>query len=184
MSQERDDKGMKPKVLISLAALLTVSAASAQTQVGQVTLTPVNPPVQSRPGGVKPRPVNTSPTSTSQATTTKTNAFQTQQVPAGWYNLTGQVGGISTSLPKGAQVVLSLEEVGNSSKNLLQIKFGASRLPVPYQMYFNSARLQANKSYGVRAKVYTPEGKLLYTSATTPLPEGNAGTLNLQVKPQ
>ncbi|MDO4246282.1 MAG: YbaY family lipoprotein, partial [Deinococcus sp.] len=164
MRQERDDRVMKSKVLISLVALLTVSAASAQTQVGQVTLTPVNPPVQSRPGGVKPRPVNATPTNTSQATATKTNTFQTQQVPAGWYNLTGQVGGISTSLPKGTQVVLSLEEVGNPSNHLLQVKFGASRLPVPYQMYFNSARLQTSKSYGVRAKVYSPEGKLLYTS--------------------
>lgn len=180
--QARNHKVMKSKVLISLAAALTITAASAQTQVGQVTLTPVQAPVQSRPSGVKPRPTSTAPST--KATTAKTSTFQTQQVPAGWYNLTGQVGGINASLPKGSQVVLSLEEVGNPSNHLLQVKFGASRLPVPYQMYFNSSRLQASKAYGVRAKVYGAEGQLLYTSATTLLPKGNAGTLNLQVKSQ
>lgn len=181
---------MKLQNIITVLTAALIGTSSAQTQVGQVTLTPVNPTPHTAPSGVKPRPVTpkttvqtTSPATTGATTAKTKTSFETQQVPAGWYNLTGQVTG-NVALPQGTQVVLSLVELQNPSKSLLQIKFGASRLPVPYQMYFNPAKLQAGKTYALRAKAFSDKGILLSYSDSIALPKTSPSNLNIAVKPQ
>ena len=170
--------------------------ASAQTQIGQVTLTPVQPAPRTSTGGVKPRPVQqpaSAPTSAPRATpntaasgstvTTKaTKTFTPQAVPQGSYNLTGKVTGTATRLPAGSKVVLLVQDSQAPNTPLIQIKFGTASLPVPYQMYFTQSRLKADHSYSVQAKIFNAAGKLTHLSTPAPLPAASPATLNLPVQ--
>lgn len=170
--------------------------SSAQTQVGQVTLTPVQQPApRSSTGGVKPRPAQpaaaasttpraapeTAPAqSTDSAKATKT--FKPQAVPQGAYNLTGKVTGPATRLPAGSKVVLMVQDSQAPGNPLLQIKFGTAALPVPYQMYFTQSRLKADHSYFVQAKIFNAAGKMTHLSAPVALPATAPAALNLAVQ--
>lgn len=168
--------------------------SSAQTQIGQVTLTPVQPAPRSSTGGVKPRPVqpaagtSTSPArtgTTSQApdAAKATKTFTPQAVPEGAYNLTGKLTGPATRLPAGSKVVLMVQDSQSPATPLLQIKFGTAALPVPYQMYFTQSRLKAGRNYFVQAKVFDAAGKMTHLSAPVALPATAPATLNLPVQP-
>ena len=193
---------MKSRTLLPIVTALAVSVASAQTQVGQVTLTPVQTAPRTN-GGVKPRPVQ-APTQTQQsasaprtvqntaapaakpaATTTTVTAAKTftpQDVPEGSYNLTGKVMGMATRLPAGSKIVLMVQDEQAPGTPLLQIKFGASALPVPYQMYFTQSRLKANHNYFVQAKVFDAAGQLTHLSTPVALPTMSSTSLNLTVQ--
>lgn len=192
---------MKPRTFLPVITALAVSMASAQTQVGQVTLTPVQPAPRTN-GGVKPRPVqapapqtvpaprtvqNTpAPAAKPAATTTTvtvTKTFTPQDVPEGSYNLTGKVTGVATRLPAGSKIVLLVQDDQVPTTPLLQIKFGASALPVPYQMYFTQSRLKANHNYSVQAKVFNAAGQMTHLSTPVPLPTTSPTSLNLTVQP-
>ena len=116
------------------------------------------------------------------APSTKASSYVAESVPQGWYSLTGRVTGADMRLPSASQVVLSLEDQAAPGTSLLQVKFASSRLPVSYQMYFNSAKLKPNHTYGVRAKVFDGNGQTLYMSPVTSLPKTSAGQLDLAVK--
>lgn len=182
--------------------LLTLGGAHAQTQIGDVILTPVQP-ATARPTPVRPvvrpttpapvrtpTPAQTAPRAGATATpgtgaaTTTSGGYQVRQVPAGWANITGRVVAPSgTRLPQGSKVTVTLEEAGRASAPLLRIQFGTTALPTPYQVTFTASRLQQGRSYGLRAVVTDPSGKVLYQSAgLSPLPSGVSGTANVNVQ--
>lgn len=153
-----------------LTCLFTLSgAALAQSQVGQVTLTPVQPAPRVAPAAT---PGNSA-----------LSTFRIGTPPVGWYNVTGRVTAAnSPRLPSGSQVILTLQNLKAGSSPLVQVKFPSSRLNVPYQMYFNASRLKSGESYGLRATVLNKDGETIYRSSNpVPLPSSLAGTVNLVV---
>ena len=184
---------MKARILLPVVTTLAASMASAQTQVGQVTLTPVQAAPQTN-GGVKPRPIQqpavtprtratpgmaaTKPT----APVTAAKTFTPQAVPEGSYNLTGKVLGTATRLPTGSKVILTVQDSKAPSAPLLQIRFGAAALPVPYQLYFTQSRLKADRTYFVQAKVFNAAGQLTHLSTPATLPATSPAVLNLSVQ--
>lgn len=152
--------------LLACGLLISVTA-SAQTQVGQVTLTPASAP---------PKPATASSKAPSPT-------FQVARPPAGWYNLTGRVTAPnSPSLPSGSQIIVTLQNLKAGSSPLVQVKFPSSRLNVPYQMYFNVSRLKSGESYGLKATVQDKKGKVIYRSPNpAPLPGTSTGSINLSV---
>ncbi|SEJ88576.1 Type III secretion system lipoprotein chaperone (YscW) [Deinococcus reticulitermitis] len=153
-----------------VCSLVLLGTAAAQTQVGQVTLTPLQPTTRSPQPAASP--------STSGAST-----FRISKPPVGWYNLTGRVTAAnSPRLPRGSRIILTLENLKAGSPSLVQVNFPSSRLNVPYQMYFNASRLKVGESYGLRATVQDEEGKILYRSPNpVPLPSRLTETVNVVV---
>ncbi|MFC4639087.1 YbaY family lipoprotein [Deinococcus hohokamensis] len=153
-----------------LAALITTlsSAALAQTRVGNILITPA-------------QPATTAPASSARG------AAPTSTVPAGMRELRGRValrGGADVRLPAGSQVTVTVQEYGRLPVNpVVRVQFPATRLSVPYQVYFNPTRLTPGRRYAISAVVTDRAGQVLYASdPVLALPQGMRVTLNLPVR--
>lgn len=120
--------------------------------------------------------------------TTTTTAPDLTDVPAGYRVVSGRIRAArDVRLPAGSTVTVSLEDDSPSAsrrRSLLEIGFSTPRLSAPYQMQFNPVRLNARRTYVVVARVYGPDGRLLYSGAANQsLPEGRNVVVNVLVTP-
>lgn len=151
-----------------LLAALTASGAltaQAQTQIGSVTL--------SRPGQVA-QPA---------APRAAQDSMSMSSVPAGWTEVRGRISGAggAVKLPSGSRVNVSVRDL-SAPAQVMQISFATPRLSTPYQVMLGSGRLNAGHRYALVATVTGADGKVLYTSAPTALPQGKNVQVNLMVK--
>ncbi|WP_034386259.1 YbaY family lipoprotein [Deinococcus sp. YIM 77859] len=120
--------------------------------------------------------------------TTPTAVPALTDVPAGWRVVSGRIRAPqAVRLPAGSTVTVRLEDITrlNAPRTaLLTISFPASRLSTPYQLQFNPVRLDSRRVYAVTARVYGPQGRLLYRSAAAQeLPPGRNVVMDLRVVP-
>lgn len=151
---------MNPLLVASiLLSLALPSPASAQTRIGQVTLTP------SAPASSSARP-----------------EYGWEAVPAGMYELRGRIGTgrEGQRLPAGSQIRVTVEEVG-APGSVASAAFSTGRLSTPYQLYFSADRLSPGRRYVVRCRIVGASGALLYRSADITLPRQTRSTLNITV---
>lgn len=152
---------MKRFLAVLLAALLAAPA------LAQIRITrPTTPPAPAAPA----------------------TAPDLSDVPAGYRVVSGRIrAGGEVRLPAGSTVRVSLLDVtatGAASKPLVEFSFPTPRLSTPYQMQFNPVRLKPGRVYAVTARVYGPDGRLLYRSAAPQeLPQGGNTVLDLRVAP-
>ena len=148
-----------------LAVALLLPVASAQSRIGDVTLTPIPAPA----------PARTLPQS------------ERSDVPAGWQEILGRVSAPRTvNLPAGSRVNVIVDDPTRTgaARQVLRISFSAPRLSAPYQIVFNPSRLVPGRTYGVRSTVTDRQGRVLYAStAYARLPQGTRTALNLSVSP-
>lgn len=147
---------MKSVTVLLLLALCLVSPVSAQTRIGQVTLTPSAPAPAARPD------------------------YAWEAAPAGMHELRGRVGTNQEGqrLPAGSRIRVTVEDARGAG-SLASADFSASRLSTPYQLFFGAGRLSSGRRYVVRCRVVDRAGQLLYRSAALPLPRQTRSTLNL-----
>ncbi|WP_192930837.1 YbaY family lipoprotein [Deinococcus sp. AJ005] len=143
--------------------MLLAPSALAQTQIGGVTLTPI-------------KPAATAPATSNQ------DDYNRESIPKGYREVRGRVIGPSEGLrlPAGSQIMVRLVDL-TAAKSLVDIKFSTTRLSTPYQMVYNPVRLNAAHKYAVRATIADKNGKVLYSSTDTALPDGVRVTLNVPV---
>ena len=151
---------MKFVTVLILLALTALTSTSAQTRIGQVTLTP------------------SAPTSSS----TRTSEYGFEAVPAGMRELRGRIstGREGQRLPAGSRIRVTVEEVG-ASGSMANAAFNTSRLSTPYQLYFSAGRLSSGRRYVVRCRITDASGAVLYRSADVPLPRQTRSTLDIAV---
>jgi uncharacterized lipoprotein YbaY len=146
---------------LSLITLGLLTAAPAQTQIGNVTLTPAKAPAASPAGG-----------------------YTGEDVPSGWREIRGRVTGPNGSalrLPAGSEVRVTLLDT-TAGTSLLDVSFATPRLSTPYQLVYNPVRLSATHTYVVRAEIVDARGQVLYRSADAALPGARLAALNLAVR--
>lgn len=147
---------------LAVSGLLLAPSALAQTQIGGVTLTPTRPPAAA------PAPSD--------------DDYDRESIPRGYREVRGRVTGPREGLrlPAGSQIMVRLVDL-TSATSLVDIKFSTTRLSTPYQMVYNPVRLNRTHKYAVRATIADKNGKVLYSSQDTALPEGVRVTLNVPV---
>lgn len=150
---------------LSITSLLLAPSALAQTQIGGVTLTPINPPA-----------------STPTPAATPSDDYTRESIPSGYREVKGRVTGPSEGLrlPSGSQIMVSLVDL-TVPASLVDIKFSTTRLSTPYQMVYNAVRINAAHKYAVRSTIMDASGKVLYRSADVALPDGARVVLNVPV---
>ncbi|WP_291425913.1 YbaY family lipoprotein [Deinococcus sp.] len=142
----------------TLPAILLVSllaSASAQTHIGSVTLT---------------RPATPAPAAAAHRTVPANadkggDTMNTMAVPAGAQEIRGRIraAGGTVILPAGSSVNVLVSDLTRPAQ-LLKVSFRTSRLSTPYQLVFNSGRLNRAHTYAVQANVTDASGKVLYSS--------------------
>ncbi len=202
------------KAYPTLLAALLLGTASAQTTIGNVTITRPSDVPSIQQNTQKRAPVVTppsaartaAPASSSAATTNRTprtaNNTQAQpsagqakaaaasDLPKGWRQISGRVlaSGGDVRLPAGSKVVMSIEELAPNlawRSTYLRVEFGSTSLSTPYTLQFSPQRFRSGSRYAVRAKVYNARGHLLYANQTLyPVPDQRTANLNITVHPQ
>ncbi|GGM04298.1 YbaY family lipoprotein [Deinococcus aerophilus] len=148
---------------LSLITLGLLTTAPAQTQIGNVTLTPAKAPAVSMAA-----------------------SYAGEDVPSGWSEIKGRVTGPNGSalrLPAGSEVRVTVLDT-TAARILLDVSFGTTRLSTPYQLVYNPVRLSDTHEYVVRAEIVDARGKVLYRSADAALPSARRAALNLAVRPR
>ena len=125
---------------------------------------------------------------TPPAGTMTTTAPDLTDVPAGYRVISGRIRAArDVRLPAGSTVTVSLEDASPSASTrrpVLEISFSTPSLSSPYQMQFNPVRLNARRDYVVVARVYGPNGRLLYSGASNQnLPGGRNVVVNVLMTP-
>ncbi|MDV6375855.1 YbaY family lipoprotein [Deinococcus arenicola] len=156
---------------LSITSLLLAPSALAQTQIGGVTLTPINPPASTPTPASSPSPA-----------ATPSDDYTREAIPSGYREVKGRVTGPSEGLrlPPGSQIMVSLVDL-TAPASLVDIKFSTTRLSTPYQMVYNAVRINAAHKYAVRSTIMDASGKVLYRSADVALPDGARVVLNVPV---
>lgn len=157
--------GMKwtAPLLLSLACLGT---ATAQTKIGNVTLTKPSAPAPARA-------IPATPAATTSRSTT---------VPAGWYEVKGRISAATpVTLPAGSNVSVIMEDQ-TSRGQFVRIQFKTSKLSTPYQIIFSPGRLNRNHQYTVRATVTDSSGKTIYQSGAVRVPNASRSVIDLSVR--
>ena len=169
--------GMKFPVSLTFAALFALALPSAQAQIriGDVTLTKPAQPAPVQQPSIPARP----------ASSTRSGAAMTPMtVPAGSYQVQGRISAAqgTVSLPAGSSVSVSVNDLTRPAQ-VVQIQFKTSRLSTPYQLFFNSGRINPAHRYAVQATVTDASGKVLYRSDSSALlPGGKNAVVNVTVR--
>lgn len=146
-----------------MVTLASLGTATAQTKIGNVTLTKPSTPAPTRAV-----PAATSATSTN--------------VPAGWYEVKGRISAAApVTLPAGSTVAVIMED-HTARGQFVRIQFKASRLSTPYQIIFSPGRLNSNHQYTLRATVTDASGKTLYQSSAVRVPTASRSVIDLTVR--
>ncbi|GGR57358.1 hypothetical protein GCM10008959_18870 [Deinococcus seoulensis] len=134
-------------------------------------------PTQARAGTILLSPV------VAQITLTPIDAPPSRDIPAGWREIRGELRTATNtrqSFPAGTQARVTIRDTAAPDRALVTVTFLVSRLPAPYWLTFNPARLQKGHTYTVQATLSSAAGKTLWNSAPTPLPTTPRAVLNLR----
>ncbi len=156
---------MRLSSILFLGALTALPSAAAQTRIGQVTLSPVQP----------------APPSLLSA-----SDYAWQPVPAGMNELRGRIATPTPlqPLPAGTQIRVSVISTATGlARSVANATFTTTRLPTTYQLFYGHARLISGQAYLVRCAVTDSSGRVLFRSADMPLPRLPHAVLNLNVTP-
>ena len=158
--------GMKWTLPLMLT-LVCLGNASAQTKIGNVTLTKPSTPA----------PTRMAPVHQAGAGTTASS-----NVPAGWSEVKGRINAATpVTLPAGSKVTVIMEDQTTSGQ-FVRIQFKTSRLSTPYQIIFSPGRLNSNHQYTVRASITDASGKTIYQSGAVRVPNASRSVIDLTVR--
>ena len=155
----------------SLPTLLLLPALSGTLLPAgaQITLTPVTP-VAAPPATPRNAP----------------DPAPRADLPAGWREVRGNLQSDPTRplpvLPPGTLATLTIRDSARPDTPLVRVSFPVRRLPTPYWLNFNPARLQSGRRYAVQAVLTDPAGAPLW-SAQAPLPGATRALLSLTLRP-
>ncbi|MCD0157855.1 YbaY family lipoprotein [Deinococcus sp. 6GRE01] len=153
----------------SLPILLLACALHAAPASAQITLTPVTPP--------------TTPSVTPRSAA---DPAPRGDLPAGWREVRGTLRPDPArplpTLPPGTQATLTIRDSARPDTPLVRVSFPVRRLPTPYWLNFNPARLQSGRRYTVQAVLTDAAGTTLWR-AQAPLPGTTRALLPLTPQP-
>jgi uncharacterized membrane protein/heat shock protein HslJ len=75
------------------------------------------------------------------------------------------------ALPPGATIDVRLEDVSVADAPAIvlagqQVAAEGRQVPIPFELHYSPARIEANRRYGVRAEIRAPGGELLFTTTS------------------
>ncbi len=174
-----------PATLPAILLVSLLASASAQTHIGSVTLTrPATPAPMHQPRPMAPAPAPAAHRAAPANADNGRDTMNTMAVPAGAQEIRGriQAAGGAVNLPAGSTVNVLVSDLTRPAQ-LVKISFRTSRLSTPYQLVFNSGRLNRAHTYAVQANVTDASGKVLYSSdSSAVLPATRRAVVDITVR--